>query len=743
MTVLGHWITILALVTSGCSLVGYVRLALGLQAGILRPRVFLLLSALSIAAASAVLLFLLLNHDYSNGYVFSYSDRSLPWHFLVSSFYAGQEGSFLFWALCSAFLGVLLSQSTRKRGNEAWVMVVFMVIQTSMILLVLAKSPFVSLWEMFPQVQVGQVPLDGRGLNPLLQNFWMVVHPPILFLGFAGMAVPFSLAMGGMWKGDFTVLARQGFPWILFASLVLGLGIMLGAYWAYGVLGWGGYWGWDPVENSSLVPWLTSIGLLHTMLAQRRTGKYARTNVALASVTFFLVMYSTFLTRSGILGNASVHSFSDPGAAVYWLLLAVLGVIAGSSLMMLAVRWRAMGVGSRESDTMIFTRESALGAGAIVLGLSAAVVLFGTSLPIFSTTRVEPSFYDATNLPIAIAIVSLIGFSLYTQWETQDFREILGKNARGATGAIAAGVLAYLSGVRDIPLLILTIASFFAIIVNVEIAVRVAKGNWRSMGGKLGHAGIALFFLGVIATGRYSTTERLALTLNVPQQALGKTFTFTSVAPREDGKTTFVVKAGDGVSTSTLQPVMFSAGDQGVMKNPDIVSSLTHDLYLSPLAYDEPSNAGMEYRIAKGEEVAAGEARVKFVQFQIEGEHEAMMQSMNRTMRIGALLEIRKGMAMESLTATAIVRPGKAQEFPPVQSSLLNSTVRLGGMSIGDGASPSIMLSVEPGGRVGSSGVLIVEASMKPFILLLWCGTVIMFLGFSLALAQRTKEGKA
>jgi cytochrome c-type biogenesis protein CcmF len=193
---------------------------------------------------------------------------------------------------------------------------------------------------MFPQAPL-TVPPDGRGLNPLLQNFWMVIHPPVLFIGFASMAAPFSLAIAGLWKKDFAILSRQGFPWVLVATSVLGLGIMLGAYWAYGVLGWGGYWGWDPVENSSLVPWLTGIALLHTMLAQLRTGKYARTNIALAIVSFILVIYSTFLTRSGILGDASVHAFTDPGAVVYWLLLSILVLLTVGGGALMVQRWTA------------------------------------------------------------------------------------------------------------------------------------------------------------------------------------------------------------------------------------------------------------------------------------------------------------------------------------------------------------------------------------------------------------------
>jgi cytochrome c-type biogenesis protein CcmF len=287
------------------------------------------LSAGAVAAISALLMFLILEHDFSNGYVFSYSSRALPLHFLLSSFYAGQEGSFLFWALCTALLGLSLARYSRTRSSESWIMAVFMGIQVIMLMLVYAKTPFRAVWEMVPGAPLGEVPVDGRGLNPLLQNFWMVIHPPVLFIGFAAMAVPFALAIASLWRNDYKIFSAQAFGWLLFAVFVLGAGIMLGGYWAYGVLGWGGYWGWDPVENSSLVPWLTGVALVHTMLVHRRTGKLLRTNLALAIVSFLLVVYSTFLTRSGILGDSSVHAFVDPGATVYWLLVFFLALTSG------------------------------------------------------------------------------------------------------------------------------------------------------------------------------------------------------------------------------------------------------------------------------------------------------------------------------------------------------------------------------------------------------------------------------
>ncbi|MEK6572653.1 MAG: cytochrome c biogenesis protein CcsA, partial [Bacteroidota bacterium] len=355
---------------------------------------------LGVVLSSFLLLMFILQHRFEYAYVYSYSSRSLPLGYLFSTFYAGQEGSFLFWAFSGAIIGIFLLNYTRRKRIEAEVISIYVSIQAFLLLLLIAKSPFRSIWDVFPgQVAAGVVPSDGRGLNPLLQNFWMTIHPPVLFVGFAAMAVPFSFAAAALWRKKYQDWLASAFPWVLFAVLALGAGIMLGAYWAYGVLGWGGYWGWDPVENSSLIPWLTAIALTHTILVQKRTGGLKRTNLVLAIVSFLLVLYSTFLTRSGILGDASVHSFVDPGSVVYLLLIAFIGTFAALGIGLFWTRRAELKAASEKA--YLLSREAVLGIGAAVICASALVIFFGTSLPIISKTTVEPSFYDQMNLPIA------------------------------------------------------------------------------------------------------------------------------------------------------------------------------------------------------------------------------------------------------------------------------------------------------------------------------------------------------
>ena len=304
-----------------------------------------------IIAASAFLLNAILQHDYQFYYVFNYSNEELPMGLLMSTFYAGQEGSFMLWLLLTSIVGLILLDYTSKRGDlEYRVMMVFTLAAAFLLVMVspALKNPFAFIWanptfiestkinpsflslpflqnfmftdpgtsknliqmnsELAGLLASNNIPVEdfivkGKGLNPLLQNFWMQIHPPMLFIGFSMSTVPFSFAFAALIKNEYKDWIKQSFPWVLAATAVLGLAIMLGGYWAYGVLGWGGYWGWDPVENSSLVPWIIGLASVHTLLIQHKTqsaggaGRYVKTNLILCIMMYLLVLYSTFLTK--------------------------------------------------------------------------------------------------------------------------------------------------------------------------------------------------------------------------------------------------------------------------------------------------------------------------------------------------------------------------------------------------------------------------------------------------------------
>ncbi|MBI4758134.1 MAG: cytochrome c biogenesis protein CcsA [Chloroflexi bacterium] len=348
--------------------------------------------------ACVYLLYLILGHQFQVEYVFYNSSRDLEPFYLISSFWAGQEGSFLLWLTLGLAYGLFLLR--RKDDFEPQVMLFFLLVQIFLLVMLFVKSPFRLL---------GEAPPDGAGLNPLLQNPWMVLHPPILFVGYAGLALPFAYALAGLWRRDYDGWHRRAWPWALFAWLFLGIGLALGGYWAYETLGWGGYWGWDPVENSSLVPWLTGTALLHGMIVQKARGSLRRWNLVLAVVTFLLVTYAAFLTRSGVLSDFSVHTFGNEGYGQFMLAFMVL--FGSASAWLLVKRWNE--IPARQIYERVISRDFAFLLTVLIFAASATIVILGTSTPIFTglfgqPSKVAESFYNATNAPLALLLALVL-----------------------------------------------------------------------------------------------------------------------------------------------------------------------------------------------------------------------------------------------------------------------------------------------------------------------------------------------
>ncbi|MDH5609149.1 MAG: cytochrome c biogenesis protein CcsA, partial [Cyclobacteriaceae bacterium] len=321
-----------------------------------------------------VLFFIINRHYFEYHYAWNYSSRFLPIYYQVSSFWNGQEGSFLLWMFWNVVLGLILIRTNLFwRPSVMAVMAITQVFLASMVMGVvffdfrLGSSPFLLLRDVVRDavftLNPEFVPEDGNGLNPLLQNYWMVIHPPTLFLGFAATVVPFAYAIAGLWLGKYKEWVRPALPWAQFAALILGIGILMGAYWAYETLNFGGYWNWDPVENAIYVPWLTLVAAIHMMIVYRKNEHALKAALIFTIVTFILILYSTFLTRSGILGSASVHSFTDLGLSGQ--LLIYLGFFMFFSVFLLIVRWKHLPV--TDGEVSVYSREFWIFMGAATL----------------------------------------------------------------------------------------------------------------------------------------------------------------------------------------------------------------------------------------------------------------------------------------------------------------------------------------------------------------------------------------
>ena len=737
------WIAFTAALISTCFYFASVTKQRGLQ----MARMSFFISVISVIAASVLLMLYILQHQFEYNYIASYSSRNLPIALLVTTFWAGQEGSFLLWALFAAIIGLILQRYTMRKELEDEAMTAYSFMLAFLLLLIAIKSPFQYLWDVASNnVPKGFIPKDGRGLNPLLQNFWMIIHPPILFIGFASLAIPFVLAVAALWQKKYNEWIQLALPWVLFSALSLGAGLILGGYWAYGVLGWGGWWGWDPVENSSLIPWIIAIILVHTMLIQMLTGKFARTNFILAVLAYLMVIYSTFLTRSGILANASVHSFVDPGSLAYTLLVVWLMAIAIGGFGMIILRQKELK--TQISPSPWLTRESMLSLATIVMGVCAAVILFGTSKPIFSDSTVEASFYDRTNLPLATLMTLLLGLSLRAKWNQEDRKLFFRKLVVPSILSVVVLIVLVFTYMHDVLAALLVLTSLFAFFVSIDHGYRVAKEQPRFIGGALSHAGLAILFLGIVASGRYGQKQSISLPLNQLKSIFGYDVTYTGAYPTQDGKMKYNVHIERNGNHALLEPVMFESNyNNSLMRNPDYFSAWSGDFYIEPVSVEQ-SEADQQNLIVlvKDEPQIYGPITITFQRFQM-GEHsKSGMMGDGNSITVGAVLQIKtdKGIQKVVLTTT-FDRQGK----PDMKTEYLKDSrigFQLVSMNVASGMQKSrVYINVVGVGGMMQTGMqkpetLIAEVSVKPFMSFVWVAAVLIIGGLTIAMVRRLKQ---
>ena len=378
----GHLFVIISFITACLSAIAYGKGTLqnDLEQNSWRKlgRIVFIVHGIAVFGVVAILFAIIYNHYFEYHYAWSHSSLNLATEYMIASFWEGQEGSFLIWSFWQAILGLVIIKTNKKW--EAPVMTVFAAVQAflaSMILGVvfgdvkIGSSPFMLVRDVLQDyrfvIDPNLVPEDGTGLNPLLQNYWMVIHPPVLFMGFATTLVPFSYAIAGLWVGKYKEWIRPALPWAIFSALTLGVGILMGGYWAYETLNFGGYWNWDPVENAVYVPWLILVAGIHTMITFKKSATALKSSIILVIATFILILYSTFLTRSGVLGSASVHSFTDLGLSGQ--LLCYLGFFTLVSIVFCLRAWKYIPSSDKEAST--YSREFWIFIGALTLCLMA------------------------------------------------------------------------------------------------------------------------------------------------------------------------------------------------------------------------------------------------------------------------------------------------------------------------------------------------------------------------------------
>ena len=774
-------------------------------------RAWVVMFASSIAAFG-LLMYLNVTHQFQFAYVYGHSSLNLPVQYLISSSWAGQEGSFLLWIVMNGLVGMLV---IRFAGPyEAPVLAVMAVCQIflfSMILgidlglFTLGISPFQTLVEKYPtapMIQAGVIPTDGQGLNDLLQNYWMVIHPPVLFSGFAAMIVPFAFAVTALWKKQYTQWVRPALPWMIFGLLALGVGIMMGGYWAYVTLSFGGYWAWDPVENSSLVPWIVGIAGLHTMLIQKRSGHSQKASLFLAILAYMLVIYSTFLTRSGILGDTSVHAFVDLGMynqLLVWILtLAILG------FGLFAIRYKELPVPQQEPN--LLSREFMTFAGAMILAAVAAVILVGTSAPILGLIfRDQPStvpilFYNKWVLPLMIVAMFLAGMGQLFWWNKMTVENInkvllkpialsvastllilfstpFAERARTLSMADGSGApllqAADLLGIGEfwnehgmgLLLLLMTFVGFFALYGNSQVMWRIARGNAKMIGGALAHVGFAVMVLGIIASSGFSkplakitdpktgqSRDNFVLDVDSPRAVGGYTVTYSGNAAGVEGRPVyslaFVAPSGTAFDAN---PVAYKSNKDQWIQHPDVIKFYNKDLFVAvtPSAvFEEGANQNpgvVSLQQGESRDLSDGKYSFTFTKYDLEvdpniiAEHQTDSdENLSSEVAVGAILSVVE-------TAT-----GDSRNITPVYRILKDRTVRSDPAGVEEwGLSFSFTgMNVDDGSiEVFVSGAvvapqdwIVVQAYEKPLISFVWIGFIIMVIGFGISIYRRAKD---
>ena len=549
----------------------------------------------AVVVASAILMYLLVTHDYRLHYVWAYSDNLLPMRYVISSFWGGQEGSFLLWIFWGVLLGLPLMRFAR--AYESRVMVFYNLTLLSLIMLLLKQNPF----RFHDQLTASMIPLDGQGLNPLLQNPWMVIHPPVMFIGYASLAIPFAFALAALWMKRYDEWTKVSLPWVLVSLGTLGTAIMLGGYWAYETLGWGGYWGWDPVENASLVPWIATAALTHGILLQRSRKRFRRLNLVLAILAYLLVVYATFLTRSGVLGDFSVHSFVELGITGWLVFNMAFFLLVSIGLLV----WRWQSIPTEVGDEPFLSRTIFFVVGIVLLILIGVIVLLGTSAPLISRlwgepAQVGPDFYNRVGYWLAVAFAAFLGTTPFLGWRRA--REGVGRKVMVvlavSAALLVAGLFLGLNGWRA--LLYVGMMLFCIVASSWALVEKGRKGQWRNAGGVLSHVGMGLMMLAFLTTGWLDREAKVRLEQDRPTEVLGYTLTFKGVEkPTPMARDAMVVEVTDPRGRNfVLKPKMWvNQKSNQLVANPDIKSFFTRDLYLAPVEFDPAEEAPASGRL--------------------------------------------------------------------------------------------------------------------------------------------------
>lgn len=722
---------------------------------------------IALLVIGVILYYLIFNHRFEYNYVWRYSSMTLPVRYIVASLWAGQEGSFWVWALLQGLTGLYIVLWVGNR--KAPVMAVVALSQfflTSMMLGIqvlgfkIGGSPFALLrdlpeyaGEMFfmDPNYVSQI-ADGLGLNPLLENPWMVSHPPVLFLGYAFFVVPYAYAIAGLWKKDFTGWIKPAMPWVILSLIALGTGILLGGRWAYESLTFGGFWAWDPVENASLVPWLIMVGALHFMLLNLHRKQNYGASFIFAFLGFLFVLYATFLTRSGILAETSVHSFSsDKKFQQLVLYMAAFFLIP---LILLIRNWKK--IPKKENDNLL-SRDFFLFAGSIVLLLSSFQIIFATSIPVINAvlgTNMAPptdpvDYYNSWQLPFAVMIAALIALSQFLNYGKNDsalfFRNLI------FSALVSIGLtLAYsvFFPARFMNLLLLG-SSIFAVFASLDYMLRFFKRP-QNYPATITHIGFGLFLAAVVLTfsnertiSRDPVTRAEDVKLSKDKiTRLGDYHVVYSGRTTEVNETFYTLdflrmrQDSSFIHDFTLVPSINRHPQMGQVSNPATRHKMMKDIYTYiSHAHEVDFTDADGYSLLMHEHVKPGDTLVAMRSFIIFDSLRVEMPSGVENISLHARFQIR---SMMFEPREVWISYHLDEEFESFEDAYLEDLeLKLRFESVTE-QPKTIILGIY--GKADDH--IILRAIIFPYIRLLWLGTFVMLAGLIWSLVRRIKRAR-
>ncbi|QSO52390.1 cytochrome c biogenesis protein CcsA [Alicyclobacillus curvatus] len=495
-------------------------------------RVAMTVQFVFVAVASAALLYLLITTNLNYSYVVDYTSRGLPLVYRVAAFWGGDAGSLLFWSLVLTLYGMVVALS-RHEDSERMLPVVSLLVTVVTLFYTIVMNVGAN-----PFNRLAHAAAVGNGLNPLLQNPGMTVHPVNVYLGYIGFTIPFAYAVTGLLlnKTDATWL-RVTRRWTLVSWLFLGIGIIYGAHWSYEELGWGGYWAWDPVENAALLPWLTATAFLHSSIVQERKGMLKAWNVVLITLTYFLSLLGTYLVRSGVLW--SIHAFANGFLGIYYLVF--MAVILVFTVTLIILRWPSLRA-ERQFEAVVAKESAFMLNNVLFLGATFAI-LWGTVFPLVSEATtghqlmVSAPFYNAVNLPLAVCIILLMAIGPFVAWRRSSLANVMKSIWMPFVLAVVLGLATtlWLRAMYTAPTVLATsgvIAAYFAILTVVfeyvqsvrarmvltgegwfVCLMRLLNRNRRRFGGYIVHLALAIIALGIVGSGSYHIQKQQVMSV--------------------------------------------------------------------------------------------------------------------------------------------------------------------------------------------------------------------------------------